>query len=312
VRPSGACRVGSARAGSAPGAFRLPRVGRIDQSWGITSYSALAADGGSAADRADPPAGVSLPEEPSPVSREGLHGFPAGARSGTFFHAVLETIDFTGADPAPIVARKLAEYGFDPSWNAPVCALTMELASVPLGAGEFPLRLSEVAPDRMVREMEFYFPLNPVSPALLEGLLAQGRPPAEPPDEPPSLHFAPAQGFLRGFIDLVCEHRGRYYLVDWKSNRLGPGPEDYRRDRLDRAMQAHRYDLQINLYSLALHLLLRRRMAGYVYERDFGGAVYVFLRGVSRALGPEVGMFTHRPERRFIDALGGALIPNYA
>jgi exodeoxyribonuclease V beta subunit len=285
-------------------------AGRIDSSWGITSYSGLAAGGGGAADREDPAAPAPLVGEDPPPSRAGLHGFPPGARSGTFFHAVLEEIDFNGADPSPVVARKLDEFGFDRSWTAPVSNLMEELVSAPLGAGDFPLRLCEVAQDRCVREMEFYFPLNPVSPARLEELLAQDRPPSGPQDEPSSLHFAPTQGFLRGFIDLVCEHRGRYYLVDWKSNRLGPGIEDYRSDLLDRAMRAHRYDLQITLYSLALHQLLRQRLAGYVYERDFGGAVYVFLRGVSRARGPEVGIYTHRLEPRRLDALGRALIPN--
>ncbi|MFO7708962.1 MAG: exodeoxyribonuclease V subunit beta [Desulfobacterales bacterium] len=286
--------------------------GRIDRSWGITSYSALAAGGGNAADREDPDLPLPPAGSDPPASGAGLHGFPAGARAGTFFHEVLEKVDFHGADPSPIVDQKLAEFGFDPSWGAPVSGLMQELASVPLGAGEHPLRLCEVAPDRCVREMEFYLPLNPVAPAQLEKLLAQSRPPTEPVGEPPSLQFAPAQGFLRGFIDLVCEHRGRYYLLDWKSNRLGPGFEDYRRDRLNRAMQAHRYDLQISLYSLALHQLLRQRMTGYVYARDFGGAVYVFLRGVNRERAPGAGVYSHRPERRFIDALGQTLIPNYA
>jgi hypothetical protein len=59
-----------------------------------------------------------------------------------------------------------------------------------------------------------------------------------------------------------------------------------------------------------VEVLLRQRLAGYVYERDFGGAVYVFLRGVSRARGPEVGIYTHRLEPRRLDALGRALIPN--
>jgi exodeoxyribonuclease V beta subunit len=284
-------------------------TGRIDLSWRVTSYSALAAGGGGTADRDDAAAATAAASEHSPVSLSGLHGFPAGARSGTFFHAVLETIDFTGTDPFPAVSQKLAEFGFDLSWSAPVSALMEELASVPLWPGEFPLRLCEVEPDRCLREMEFYFPLNPVTPASLEELLAQGRPSADPSDEPPALHFAPTQGFMRGFVDLVCEHRGRYFLIDWKSNRLGPAGDAYRRDRLSRAMLAHRYDLQINLYCLALHQLLRQRLAGYVYERDFGGAIYVFLRGVSRALGPEAGIYTYRPERRFIDALGRALMP---
>lgn len=286
-------------------------AGRIDASWRITSYSALSAGGGDPADREDPASAVFPAADAASVSPSGLHGFPAGARSGNFFHALLETIDFTGNDVSPVVTQKLTEFGFDLSWADPVSALMQELAAVPLEAVEFPLRLCEVAPERCIREMEFYFPLHPVSPARLEELLALGRPPAESSDEIPSLQFAPTQGFLRGFIDLVCEHRGRFYLIDWKSNRLGPGNEAYRRERLSRTMHLHRYDLQINLYSLALHQLLRQRLPGYVYERDFGGALYVFLRGVSRELAPDAGIYTHRPERGLIDALGRALIPNY-
>lgn len=284
-------------------------AGRIDSSWGVTSYSALAAGGEGAADREDPALPAPFAEVDAPARPTGLQEFPPGARSGTFFHAVLEKVDLNGSDPSAVVARKLDEFGFDLSWTAPVSDLVKELAVLPLGPGEFPLRLCEVPPERCVREMEFYVPLKPVSAAQLEELLAQGRRPLEPPDEPPALHFAPTQGFLRGFIDLVCEHRGRYYLVDWKSNRLGRGVDAYRGDQLERAVRAHRYDLQIHLYSLALHQLLRRRLTGYVYERDFGGAVYVFLRGVGRALGPEAGIYTHRPERRFIETLSRALLP---
>ena len=287
-------------------------AGRIDASWRIASYSALAAVGAGAADREDPAAaGDAVGEDPA-VSPNGLHGFPAGARAGNFFHALLETIDFSAPGPHPAVPRKLSEFGFDPSWADPVGELMEEVASAPLWPGEFPLRLREVAPDRCLREMEFYFPLNPVTPAMLEQLLAQGRPSDAPSDEPPALHFAPTQGFMRGFVDLVCEHRGRYFLIDWKSNRLGPGWDAYRRDRLSRAMLAHRYDLQINLYCLALHRLLRQRLAGYIYERDFGGAIYIFLRGLHRARCPEAGVYTYRPPRRFIDALGRALMPGEA
>ncbi|MCU0558864.1 MAG: exodeoxyribonuclease V subunit beta [Desulfobacterales bacterium] len=286
-------------------------AGRIDASWRITSYSALAAGAGGTADRADPAAAAGDDAGAAAASPSGLHGFPAGARSGNFFHALLEAVDFTGSDAAAVVAQKLSEFGFDPCWTEPVSALVQDLAAVALEAAEFPLRLGEVAPERCIREMEFYFPLHPVDPARLEDLLAPGRPAAEPSDELPPLQFAPTQGFMRGFIDLVCEHRGRFYLIDWKSNRLGADTDAYRRERLGRAMQAHRYDLQIHLYSLALHQLLRQRLPDYLYERDFGGAIYVFLRGVNRELAPDAGIYTQRPERGLIDTLGRALIPSY-
>ncbi len=45
-------------------------------------------------------------------------------------------------------------------------------------------------------------------------------------------------------------------------------------------MRAHRYDLQYQLYSPALHRYLRHRLADYDYDRHFGGVIYLFLRGM--------------------------------
>jgi len=85
---------------------------------------------------------------------------------------------------------------------------------------------------------------------------------------------------LKGFIDLVFRHNGRYYLLDYKSNWLGENGEAYTPEAMARAMQSHRYDLQYQLYTLALHRYLRHRIADYDYQRHFGGVIYLFLRGV--------------------------------
>jgi hypothetical protein len=105
---------------------------------------------------------------------------------------------------------------------------------------------------------------------------------------------------LKGFIDLVFEHRGRYYLLDWKSNWLGSDDSAYSDEAMRAAVLAHRYDLQYALYLLALHRLLRARLPDYEIERHLGGAVYVFLRGCGA---PTQGVFTARPERELIMAL---------
>ncbi len=67
-------------------------------------------------------------------------------------------------------------------------------------------------------------------------------------------------------------------------------------------MRAHRYDLQYQLYSLALHRYLRHRLADYDYDRHFGGVIYLFLRGMDGQEGGQ-GIFTTRPVRPLIDGL---------
>ena len=71
------------------------------------------------------------------------------------------------------------------------------------------------------------------------------------------------------------------------------------------------YTLQYHIYTLALHLYLRRRLPGYDYARHFGGVAYVFLRGLDRDGGREAGIFRDRPEPDLVHALGRALIPDY-
>jgi exodeoxyribonuclease V beta subunit len=295
--------------------------GRIDATWSLASYSALAAAGEADARDHDsvypPESPVPRPADPAPAEEGGLHGFPAGARAGTFFHSIFEALDFTRPDSRTIVDRKLAEFGFDRSWAEPVCRMIADVLSVAVFCDPSPVRLAEVSADRRVSEMEFYFPLNLVTPAVLEEVFARHGGAAGIRDAASEaaigrLQFAPTRGFMKGYIDLVFEHRGRYYLIDWKSNRLGAAREDYRPDRLGSAMAAHRYDLQYHLYALALHRYLRRSLPGYDYARDFGGVGYVFLRGVNRAWGADAGIFRDRPAPELVHALGAALIPDDA
>jgi exodeoxyribonuclease V beta subunit len=294
---------------------------RIPSAWALTSYSALAS--AIDVDTADHDAGipVELEDGPREDRRSPADGrifdFPPGARAGNFFHALFEALDFTATEFRTVVERKLQEFGFEPMWIEPVCRMIGEVLSVPIFSGASAVRLAEIGKDRRISEMEFYYPLNLITPVLLEEVFANGR---MAPDAAGSLinpsserlHFAPTHGFMKGFIDLVFEHGGRYYLIDWKSNRLGATSEHYHHSRLGQVMRAHRYDLQYHLYTLALHQYLRRRVRGYEYSRDFGGVCYVFLRGVNGSQGPDYGLFCDRPEPRLLHALGEALIPGYA
>ena len=112
----------------------------------------------------------------------------------------------------------------------------------------------------------------------------------------------PAGGFVKGFIDLVFEHAGRFYLLDWKSNWLGPRIEDYARPSLEREMIERFYVVQYHLYAVALHLYLSRRLPGYQFHVHFGGVFYLFLRGLDPAR-PEFGVLPDRPSRERVEQL---------
>ncbi|PQN12972.1 hypothetical protein, partial [Shigella flexneri] len=84
-----------------------------------------------------------------------------------------------------------------------------------------------------------------------------------------------------------------------KSNWLGEDSSAYTQQAMAAAMQAHRYDLQYQLYTLALHRYLRHRIADYDYDLHFGGVIYLFLRGVDKEH-PQQGIYTTRPNAGLI------------
>jgi exodeoxyribonuclease V beta subunit len=81
------------------------------------------------------------------------------------------------------------------------------------------------------------------------------------------------RALVRGAIDLLFEHAGRIYWLDWKSDAC----RDYGPAALAAHVAAH-YTLQAEIYSLALSRMLGIADAAE-HERRFGGLIYFFLRG---------------------------------
>jgi len=122
-----------------------------------------------------------------------------------------------------------------------------------------------------------------------------------------AMSVAGLQGFLAGFVDLVFEANGKWFVADYKTNFLGPNVSDYSAERLDAAMFEHDYLLQAGLYSVAVGRLLEQRLPTFNLATDFGGVVYLFLRGFPTDGPPETGVWHHRPEAKFVKALSDAL-----
>jgi exodeoxyribonuclease V beta subunit len=182
---------------------------------------------------------------------------------------------------------------------------------VPLDPDDPEFRFSRVTGPERLNELEFYFPLKRIGPQVLVevfGRVGLHELSGEFPERLGRLDFSPQKGFMKGFMDLVFRYEGRFYLVDWKSNHLGPRVEDYDAQGLAAAMQKGTYILQYHIYALALHRYLKWRLPGYGYETHFGGVRYVFLRGVDPDRGPQYGVYRARPSERLIQALEENLI----
>jgi len=296
--------------------------GHIRRDWRIASFSLLTSDreketkppSHAAIDLPDYDQGISLEETVPTQEPSGIFAFPKGARAGTLLHDIFEKIDFSGKDmPAieEVVAGKLREYGFEMHWQETVCEMIGKVLAAPLQSGENGLTLSRIGKIDRLSELEFYFPLEPITPKKLKKVFAEHGGPeiaADFPDQIENLNFAPAQGFMKGFIDLLFQFQGKFYLVDWKSNFLGNRVEDYGKKTLLREMNENFYILQYHIYTLALHQYLRNRLGDYDYEKHFGGVFYIFLRGVDPERGQEFGIYRDLPGKELIEALSRELI----
>ncbi|HRD65519.1 MAG TPA: exodeoxyribonuclease V subunit beta [Candidatus Competibacter sp.] len=282
--------------------------GSLSETWRVGSFTALVA--GQSVEMPDYDMVAAVPVvEPEPVVAapvRDVFSFPRGARAGTCLHAVFERLDFAQHDRArleELVNRTLADHGLDATvWTPVVADMVDRVLATPLD--ETGVRLANVAPDRRLIELEFYYPLAQLRADGLRRVLERHGYAAGPFRELiESLEFSPLRGYMKGFIDLVFEADGRFYLVDYKSNWLGAEPAAYRRTRLDEAMARESYVLQYLIYVVALHRYLRLRLLDYDYERHFGGVFYLFLRGMSPELGADCGVFRDRPTPALVDAL---------
>jgi exodeoxyribonuclease V beta subunit len=298
--------------------------GTIDRDWKLSSYSAWIARMSTEPELPlidEPPSAAAMPaafEPPGPpgstpgTDYRDIRCFPKGSRAGIFFHDVLEQLDFSLPADTGLIDRKLREYGFDPGWGATVARTVDEIVRLTLTGDGSPMRLCEITTQKRINEMEFYFPLNTTDPQRLRdgfrGCL-HGFDAVAADSAMQRLSFSRVRGFFKGYIDLVFEHGGRFYLVDWKSNFLGERLEDYRRENLTGAMLSHFYHLQYHLYTLAANRFLGRRVPDYRYEKDFGGVFYIFIRGVSAESEDRCGVFYDRPAPECIATLERRLIP---
>jgi exodeoxyribonuclease V beta subunit len=300
--------------------------GTIDRSWRISSYSSLVSLPMQDLERPDRDAFNRQPEarrpasatEPGSSHEASIFDFPRGARAGLFFHDLFEHLDFTRADEEvtrELIAETLARHGFGARWHESVTDCVQRTLSVPLGAPPAGFMLREVPRQSRCNEMEFYFPVERLSPEDLTAVLGRNArflPERDGNRAFPGLSFAPARGFMKGFVDLVFRHNRRWYLLDWKSNHLGDDLESYLPQRLEAVMRENHYVLQYLIYTLALDRHLKRRVPGYEYARDFGGVFYMFVRGIQPDRFSPHGVFFDKPTEEEIRELAQRLLPGHA
>ena len=268
----------------------------------------------SASRRDEEVAGEAQPEEDKAAAPPGGEGWlietvaepsaeiPGGREAGIFLHALLESIppeeirglsfeQWSGLEQVRVRAEAVARrHGFaDPYLHRALELSYLALrTSVTAQSREGNTFLTMpggfAAGERHCAEMSFVYPI-PEDFHPLPGKAGNS------PAQKSLLPFEAYRGYLQGLIDLVFEHEGKIYMLDWKSDRL----PSYEINALDSHVD-NNYSLQAQVYTLAVTRLLGIK-AGTEYSERFGGILYVFIRGIGPAAGGpgQPGIWYSRP-----------------
>lgn len=201
---------------------------------------------------------------------------PKGANTGNFFHFIFEHISFKEvesmftknlgdkcllqhAEINALIEQGMSYHQIDSKWKEAISQVIFHTLTKNIFPFDKNFRLSQLNEKNKIHELEFYYPTTEKK-----------------------LIFGEAS-YMKGFIDLIFNWQGKYYILDWKSNFLADGYEEI---ALEKAIKEHQYDLQYNVYSVCLYRWLKDRgMTPSDWSNKFGGIVYLFIRGTTETKG---------------------------
>ena len=224
-----------------------------------------------------------------------------GAKTGNMLHYIFENIHFNDntkwdhvIDNALDLFLPQQKEEYSPFLNQ----MLVEILNAPISIDDDTFKLADVNPYKCINEFEFDFDVNPFYPQSLttlstDDVLIDVK------------NFPEIEGLMNGKIDLFFEHKGKYYVLDWKSNYLGDNLENYNSENLALAMNENNYHLQYLIYTLAVKKYLESRLKNFNYKYQFGGVIYLYVRGM-RA-NQNFGVFATKPSWKTLATLNHKL-----
>lgn len=278
----------------APVAFHL-----LEQNWRKMSYTMLAA-------KPEHRPRMRSFQQTDPYDNFIFNTLRRGAKTGNLLHFIFESINFSDNSKWEHWLEE-AIRRFVPGQREAYLERLHEMlqhvmySTIHIAGNSF--QLSSVGRHQRLAEFEFDFPVPVFQSNLLNNLS----------DDQVSVSVKrfseyssqELEGIMNGKIDLFFEYQGKYYILDWKSNYLGNSVADYDKEGLAAAMNENNYHLQYFIYTVAVKKYLESRIPGFDYEKQFGGVIYCFVRGVRNTSGQ--GIFTTKPNLKKIQLLESLL-----
>lgn len=223
--------------------------------------------------------------------------FPKGAKAGNILHTIFENIDFTSnsnwnseiGDALNFYRVKGNLDNLKSNIKIWIGHILNTVITMPDGEN---LKLSDVEQKDRINELEFDFNMNEFEVKEIAEKVVET-------EVRINTELDKIKGVMNGKMDLFFRHNSKYYILDWKSNFLGFTLDDYQNSNVEEAMTDNNYHLQYLIYTMASRLYLRNRISDFDYNKQFGGVIYLFLRGIRT--GSENGIFTRVPSETILD-----------
>ncbi len=199
-------------------------------------------------------------------SMKNSHTLPCGYETGILIHEILEKLkfsDYCNPDSTSTLLQYITTFTRHSQysgWEEVITKMIDAMIHTPIQIQNSIFKMVDLNHDEMYREMPFMHPYN--------------------------------GGYMKGVIDLIFRYKDRYFIVDWKTNWLGMGFEDYTFHKLELTMHKNDYHLQGTIYKEAFrkyHHLIDKRP----FEECFGGVIYLFLRGIQKEY--TTGIYHYNP-----------------
>ena len=264
------------------------------QNWQRLSYTKLSADSDK---QSKPNSGVYKTDYDAFI----FNKMSKGNTTGNMLHYIFENIHFTNNERwASVIENAIKQ--FAPSnktlYETMLHEMLTQVLEANIEVGNTSFNLKQVDYDKRIHEFEFDFPLDVFQSADLLKLS----------DEFTLIKVKERydlEGIMNGKIDMLFECEGKYYVLDWKSTFLGDNLQQYAPQELNEAMSENNYHLQYLIYTLATKKYLESRIPDFDFERDFGGVLYLFIRGMR--MGTSNGVFICKPSLTQINNLDAIL-----
>lgn len=313
--------------------------GSVDNSFTVTSYSAITSGAhndmfSSSVDEKE----TSVEDGDSDDSKDKdliNFNFAKGSTAGSFLHKIMEIVlakddvDKTDKDSLYNFVNSQLKYDFyhlvsksgddEDAKNEKIVALSSWLYDI-LNANLLPkakdgdqVKLSNLKALDCARELDYFLPCKDFKVRVLNGIChdfyeseVKAFEMLSVP-ELPDLKKSNFKGYMNGSLDLVAkfdtETGPKFYMIDYKSNYLGNSFSQYTQQKILKSIFESRYDVQILFYSLALYRFLKTTLPNFSYEKDFGGVMYLYLRGMNSFDTKSPGQFYVKPSEALIDRL---------